>query len=88
MRLKKLRLLQRFFPLLLLSVAMMFASHHNLLPQARTAASAAALPFPYLTLLPGGIAAWAPAHYPDHSLSQKHAALLIKQLQLEDPPEG
>ena len=83
MRLKNLRLLQRFFPLLLLSVAMMFASHHNLLPQARTAASAVALPFQYLMHMPGGIAAWVRAHYPDDSLYQKYDDLLIKQLQLE-----
>ena len=83
MRLKKLRLLQRFFPLLLLSVAMMFASHHNLLPQARTAASTVALPFQYLMNMPGGIASWVGAHYPDDSLYQQYDDLLIKQLQLE-----
>ena len=85
MRPKKSSLFRRFFFLLILSVALMLMSHNknHLFAQARSAASAAALPFQFVMNLPQNTRAWIDAHYPDDTLHQKYDELLAKQLVLE-----
>ncbi|MGR3984060.1 MAG: rod shape-determining protein MreC [Gammaproteobacteria bacterium] len=83
MRFKKFKLLHRFFLLLLLSVALMFASHYHLFARARVMSSMLTLPFQYMINLPAGTRAWVEANYPDDSLYRKYDQLKEENLELK-----